>query len=102
MKADKTYLLFGKITQTPGSLVTPLPYIPLMSTKRRRRSIKLLVCPSCQQIGVLRKIVYGMPDPENFDFEKFAVGGCCGSPDGIDPDVRCRQCEWEGFRDSLE
>jgi hypothetical protein len=43
-----------------------------------------------------------MPDPENFDFEKFAVGGCCGSPDGIDPDVRCRQCEWEGFRDSLE
>ena len=73
-----------------------------MSTKRRRRAIKLLVCPSCQQIGVLRKIVYGMPDPEIFDFEKFAVGGCCGSPDGIDPDVRCRQCEWEGFRDSLE
>jgi hypothetical protein len=73
-----------------------------MSTKRRRRSIKLLVCPSCQQIGVLRKIVYGMPDPEIFDFEKFAVGGCCLSPDGIDPDVRCRQYEWEGFRDSLE
>ena len=38
-----------------------------------------------------------MPDPEIFDFEKFAVGGCCVSPDGIDPDVRCRQCEWEGF-----
>ena len=25
-----------------------------------------------------------------------------GSPDGIDPDVRCKQCQWEGFRDSLE
>jgi hypothetical protein len=43
-----------------------------------------------------------MPDPEIFDFEKFAVGGCCGSPDGIDPDVRCRQCEWEGFRSDFD
>jgi hypothetical protein len=72
-----------------------------MSTKRRRRSIRLLVCPSCGQIGVLRKIVYGMPDPESFDFEKFAVGGCCVEGDGTDPDVQCRECEWEGLRDSL-
>jgi hypothetical protein len=42
-----------------------------------------------------------MPDPESFDFEKYAVGGCCISGDGMDPDVRCRECDWEGFRRSL-
>lgn len=68
-----------------------------MSTKR----IKSLVCPRCSEIGTLRKIIYGMPDPENFDFEKYAVGGCCVSPDGKDPDVRCHECDWEGFRDQL-
>ena len=78
-------------------LVSALPYIPLM-TIRPRRSIKLLVCHSCGQTGTLREIVYGMPDPEHFDFEKYAVGGCCISGDGTDPDVRCRECDWEGFR----
>ena len=73
-----------------------------MTTKRRRRSIKLLVCPECGQIGTLRTILYGMPDPETFDFEKYAVGGCCVGPHGIDPDIRCRECEWSGFRDKLE
>ena len=73
-----------------------------MTTKRRRRSIKLLVCPECGQIGTLRTILYGMPDPESFDFEKYAVGGCCVSPDGIDPDIRCTECEWSGVRDKLE
>ena len=73
-----------------------------MTTKRRRRSIKLLVCPECGQIATIRTILYGMPDPETFDFEKYAVGGCCMSPDGIDPDIRCRECEWSGFRDKLE
>jgi hypothetical protein len=68
-----------------------------MTTKRRRRSIKSLMCPSCQQIGTLRKIIYGMPDPDTFDFEKYAVGGCCISGNGLDPDVQCKQCEWEGF-----
>jgi hypothetical protein len=73
-----------------------------MSTKRRRRSIKLLTCPECQQVGTLRKILYGMPDPETFDFEKYAVGGCCMNGDGLDPDVNCRACDWSGFRDSIE
>jgi hypothetical protein len=72
-----------------------------MTTKGRRRSITLLVCPSCQQTGTLRKIIYGMPDPETFDFEKYAVGGCCLNGDGLDPDVQCKECEWEGFRDSI-
>jgi hypothetical protein len=72
-----------------------------MTTKRRRRSIGLLICPECQQIGMLRKIIYGMPDPETFDFEKYAVGGCCLNGDGLVADVQCRNCEWEGFRKDL-
>jgi hypothetical protein len=42
-----------------------------------------------------------MPDPETFDFEKYAVGGCCMNGDGVDPDVSCKECGWEGFRDSI-
>jgi hypothetical protein len=73
-----------------------------MSTKRSRRSIKFFVCPACQQIGTLRKILYGMPDPETFDFEKYAVGGCCVEGDGSDPDVQCKACGRSGFRDAME
>ena len=70
-----------------------------MTTKRRKR-IRTLICPGCGEIGALREIIYGMPDPETFDFEKYAVGGCCVG-EGQDPDVQCRKCEWEGFRDSI-
>jgi hypothetical protein len=72
-----------------------------MTTNQARRPNKFLVCPSCHQIGTLRKIIYGMPDAETFDFEKYAVGGCCLTGDGLDPDVQCRNCEWEGFRKDL-
>ena len=71
-------------------------------SKTRRRALKMLVCPECQQVGTLRKIVYGMPDPETFDFEKYAVGGCCMNGDGSDPDVSCKECDWSGFRDKVE
>ena len=70
-------------------------------SKARRRALKMLNCPGCDEIGTLRTILYGMPNPETFDFEKYAVGGCCLSGDGLDPDVQCRNCEWEGFRDSI-
>ena len=70
-------------------------------TTKRRKSIRTLICPGCGEIGTLRTILYGMPDPETFDFEKYAVGGCCVSPDGIDPDVACKACGWSGFRDEL-
>jgi hypothetical protein len=43
-----------------------------------------------------------MPDPESFDFEKYAVGGCCMNGDGSDPDISCRECDWSGFRDNME
>jgi hypothetical protein len=82
-------------------LVSHDPYGVDMS-KTRRRALKMLICPECGQIGTLRTILYGMPDPETFDFEKYAVGGCCVSPGGIDPDVNCRACDWSGFRDALE
>ena len=72
-----------------------------MTVKRRKR-ISSLVCPGCSEVGTLRKIIYGMPDPETFDFEKYAVGGCCMNGDGSDPDIQCRSCDWSGFRDSLE
>jgi hypothetical protein len=71
-------------------------------SKTRRHALKMLVCPECGQIGTLRKIIYGMPDPEGFDFEKYAVGGCCMNGDGSDPDVSCRECDWSGFRDKVE
>jgi len=80
-----------------GARVSALPYIQRMATKRRRRSIKLLICPGCEEEGTLRKILYGMPDPETFDFEKYAVGGCCFNGDGSDPDIACRECEWKGI-----
>jgi len=80
-----------------GYRVSGPGYIEHMVTKRRRR-LSLLVCPGCSAVGTLRKIVYGMPDPETFDFEKYAVGGCCISGDGSDPEVQCRVCEWEGMR----
>ena len=49
----------------------------------------------------MRPIVYGMPDLEFFDFQKYAVGGCCMSPDGNNPVVQCGNCEWKGFRQDL-
>jgi hypothetical protein len=71
-----------------------------MTTKNWKR-ISSFMCPGCSEIGTLRKIIYGMPDPETFDFEKYAVGGCCMNGDGSDPEVSCRECGWEGFREDL-
>ena len=69
-------------------------------SESRRRAFSTMACPECGQIGTLREIIYGMPDPETFDFEKYAVGGCCVG-EGQDPDVQCKSCEWEGFRKDL-
>ena len=64
--------------------------------------MKEMTCPGCGEIGTLRKIIYGMPDPKTFDFEKYAIGGCCINEDGSDPDISCKSCDWAGTRDSLE
>ena len=89
-----------KVTEACDIFVSPPSYSEVMTTKRRKR-INGLVCPGCSEIGTLRKIVYGMPDPESFDFEKYAVGGCCINGDGSDPDISCRACDCSGFRESL-
>jgi hypothetical protein len=49
-----------------------------------------LRCPSCQG-DEIKEIIYGMPDPEHFDFEKYEVGGCCVTPN--DPKYWCDQCK---------
>lgn len=69
---------------------------------KRRMRISRLVCPGCLGIGTIREIVYGMPDTKEFDFERYAVGGCCISGDGSDPDIQCKACEWSGFRAELD
>ena len=69
---------------------------------KKRVALKALACPECGQVGTLRKILYGMPDPETFDFEKYAVGGCCMNGDGSDPDVACKACSWRGIRDAIQ
>jgi hypothetical protein len=49
-----------------------------------------LICPSCYSAEV-KEIVYGFPDVENFDFDRFEVGGCCVT--GRDPSYKCMKCE---------
>ena len=33
------------------------------------------------------------PDPD-----RYVIGGCCVSPDGIDPEMECINCEWQGSK----
>jgi phage FluMu protein Com len=46
-------------------------------------------CPACKGNNV-KQILYGMPDFENFDFEKYEVGGCTDMDEG--PTHRCVDC----------
>ena len=71
-----------------------------MST-RERIKFRELVCPVCKTQGKIMRILYGMPG-DGFDFRRFASGGCIVSEYGDDPDVTCRECYWEGYRNSLD
>ena len=77
------------------TLVSSGLYLLFMTTKRRP-PLRSLSCPQCAQKGNLQRIIYGMPDPETFDFEKYAVGGCVVEEN--QPDVRCRDCGWSGIK----
>ena len=66
----------------------------------KRKQLRTLICPECQQRGLFRTILWGMPDPESFDFEKYAVGGCC-PPSAWPPVCRCSGCGFEGYRDVI-
>ena len=50
-----------------------------------------LRCPS-RQGDEIKEIIYGMPDLEHFDFEKYEVGGCCVSSE--DNKYKCCKCEY--------
>ena len=67
-----------------------------MSEKPRRMALRRTACPQCGEVG-LQKIMYGMPSDE-FNFEKYIVGGCMPS----EADIGCRACEWSGTREELE
>lgn len=47
----------------------------------------------------MKKIVYGMPDFESFDFDKYEIGGCTDMDTG--PTHWCVDCE-KGFRKKLK
>jgi hypothetical protein len=50
-----------------------------------------LICPVCNSPAV-KEIVYGLPDVENFDFDKYEVGGCCVTDN--DSDFKCMKCQF--------
>ena len=51
-------------------------------------------CATCGTNVGVRKILYGMPSRMP-DETKYALGGCCASPDGLDPIWRCLTCDLE-------
>jgi formate dehydrogenase maturation protein FdhE len=51
---------------------------------------KALICPVCGG-GDLKEIIYGLPDPESFDFEKYEVGGCCVTDEDVK--YKCLICD---------
>ncbi len=61
----------------------------------RRKQLRTLDCPNCGTRG-LKKIAYGMPG-DDFEFEKFIVGGCMPS----EADIGCSKCAWTGIRDKM-
>jgi hypothetical protein len=65
----------------------------------RRKQLRTLTCPECQQKGLLRELLWGMPG-DDFDHEKYASGGCC-LPSPWPPDVECSGCGFQGYRDVI-
>ncbi len=59
-----------------------------------RRPLHKRNCPSCGAEGSILEIAYGLPSNE-FDFEKYIVGGCVVSD--FDSNIGCRECAWRGL-----
>jgi hypothetical protein len=79
----------GAITQKA------LKVLGQIEPKKRRKRIDSISCPSCGE-KTLKKILYGMPG-DDFDFQKYFVGGCAPSAE----DIGCKNCEWVGIRDEM-
>ena len=62
---------------------------------RRRIRLSITPCPSCGEVGGLKRILYGMPG-QDFNYGKYIVGGCVISE--RDPEIGCVNCGWEGLR----
>jgi hypothetical protein len=66
----------------------------------RRKQLRTLTCPKCQQKGLLKTILWGLPG-DDFDHDKYASGGCI-PPSDWPPDFRCSGCGFEGYRDFID
>lgn len=67
-----------------------------MTNKNSRKPLRRIACPQCGEVG-LQKIIYGMPS-DDFNFDKYIVGGCIVS----EANIGCTKCEWSGTRNELE
>lgn len=55
-------------------------------------------CPKCNEMGKIKEVLYGMPS-EDYNQEKFVLGGCCISDN--DPEIQCTNCDWTGMKESV-
>jgi hypothetical protein len=76
----------GKDTYFGELFIKMTVVVAIFSLPMRTR----LICPACNSTQV-KKILYGFPDVENFDFDKFEVGGCCIT--GEDDKYLCSSCQ---------
>ena len=67
-----------------------------MTNTNSRKPLRHIACPQCGEVG-LQKIIYGMPS-DDFNFDKYIVGGCIVS----ESNIGCTKCEWSGTRNELE
>lgn len=55
-------------------------------------------CPKCNEMGKIKEVLYGMPS-EDYNQEKFVLGGCCISDN--DPEIQCTNCDWCGMKEDV-
>ena len=60
------------------------------------KALEQIPCPGCTELG-LQRLIYGMPD-EDFDFEKYLVGGCVIG----EFNIGCGKCGWAGIHKDLK
>jgi hypothetical protein len=60
------------------------------------KALKTQSCPQCAEIGSLRQVVFGLL-AKPLDEKRYISAGC--TLNGDDPDLRCKACDWTGFRD---
>ena len=79
--ADAGYEVF----RSPGKRIRKSPI----------RIGRFTFCPKCGEPGHIKEILYGLPT-EDYDQEKYVLGGCCVDTEGRDPEISCTNCDWSG------